>query len=136
MVDVIVLAGPHGSGKTTYAEKMLVRDSHLTLMRMDDVLMELFKTTLIHPYMDSEYFYAMDTLIKKVKDNILNNAEAHIILDCWNMYSGERKTLIERLKGAGADHVICWLFTPPMDTCVTWRLSKPDLKNMFRQVGS
>jgi hypothetical protein len=124
---VYLTSGPRGSGKSIYIKKIVACYPKIVVISRDDVLIELFGSTSLDPYGGGHYI-AKKVLFEKIEKYLSSHNDLDIILDYWNGFSRERVAIIEKLRGLGADRVICWQFFVPVDVCLKWFFSKPDSK--------
>lgn len=120
MKTVILTVGPQGAGKSTYCERVIQTHPDIQLLSRDKLLKQLFGSVWLDPYAGGHY-YAMEQLWKHVRTT-LERATDHttLILDCWNGSLRERSLIVAKLHEAGADKVIAWYFTTPLEQCVHW----------------
>ena len=119
---VILLSGPQGAGKSTYAENICQMNPSAQLVSRDALLMEIYGTVYFDPYCG----FPMDiyeTMYKKIKD-LINERKKHyhcvVIVDCWNGSCRDRTHLVGKFKEHGADKIICWKFMTEYSLCKHW----------------
>ena len=119
---IILLSGPQGAGKSTYAENICQMNPSAQLVSRDALLMEIYGTVYFDPYCG----FPMDiyeTMYKKIKD-LINERKKHyhcvVIVDCWNGSCRDRTHLIGKFKEHDADKIICWKFITEYSLCKYW----------------
>jgi len=125
MKIVYLTSGPRGSGKTEFVKKVASLYPEIEVISRDAILVELFGSTSLNPY-EGGHYIAIEVLHERISKFFSSSKRSKLILDYWNGFSGERVAMIEKLKGLGADCVVCWQFIISIDMCVRWFFTKPD----------
>jgi len=128
MREVIVTAGTRAAGKSTFCEKTIALIPSIVEVSRDKILIELFGSTSLSPYGGGHY-YAYEKMWEAVK-KVLQAPKVTMILDVWNGDSEERKSIIKQLRKLGADRVVVWYFTTPVETVSEWFWRKPGIAKM------
>ena len=123
MKTVFLTVGPQGSGKSVFCQKVVLENQHLKMVSRDAILIELFGTPWLDSY-SGGHFLAHEKMWKDVAE-YLTQDDIALILDCWNGYPEERQEMVKRLRNLGAERVVAWYFTTPLNVCIEWYLQKP-----------
>jgi predicted kinase len=112
--------GPQGAGKSSFCHQLVASNPHLYFHSRDDISIELFGTMY-----GSSYWHpaegAFRAIEKRIQENLRRNPSARIVLDFWNGFPTDRRTINERLLAqCGITRVIAWRFTTPRDVCAEW----------------
>jgi predicted kinase len=126
MCEVILTVGPRASGKSTFCEQTVSFDPNIILLSRDKIMVELFGSTDINPYIDG-HLTANEVLWDQIRSLLVRTPVPRIILDTWNGSSPERRHIIRRLKDLGAQKVIAWYFTTPAELVEEWFWKKPGI---------
>jgi predicted ABC-type ATPase len=105
-----IIAGPNGSGKTTFALKYL-HLAHQPFLNADEIAKEISPEDVSKVQLTAgkEYFKRLNTLIKKQKSFIFEST-----------LSGKGTTrIIQKLKQAGFTISINYLFLETPETCIS-----------------
>lgn len=121
MKTVFLTCGTRGAGKSTYCCKMLKNNPEICLVSRDSILIELFGQTELNPYEDGHHL-TYKIMWERVGKELAgaNGENFQMILDCWNGYPKERQGIIRKLRDVGADRVVAWVFTTPLETVIRW----------------
>lgn len=126
MKNVILTSGPRGAGKSTYVKNFVEKNKNIKYLSRDELLIKMFgKTSLDHYTNGHEYAY--EIFSKKIEKE-LENPSINLIVDSWNGWSRERKSLVNMFRHFGADNVLCWKFITPKNICLEWFMKKEDSK--------
>lgn len=123
MRKVYVTVGTRAAGKTTFCEKILTLEPTVVEVSRDKILIDLFGTTTLDSYSGGHH-YAYEKMWEAVEKALVPEGVS-LILDVWNGCREERQRIIRRLRELGADHVVAWYFTTPLETVETWFWRKP-----------
>lgn len=127
MKTVLLTSGPRGSGKSKYINEISRDCPELAVVSRDEILISLFGSTCLSPY-EGGHHYAHNVMFGKVRECLSENHPAELILlDCWNGYSGQRRSMISKLREMGAEKVICLYFSITEDLCVELFKLKADV---------
>jgi predicted kinase len=123
MSIVALLCGPRGAGKTTHCKKIVAEYPDIQHMSLDDTMTRVFG----YPWPDTDtgaWSVAYDVMMDDIKSAILANPSAIILADMWNGSCIDREKLIEKFLKMGADRVVIWYLTTPVDTARHWFLAR------------
>lgn len=125
MSIAIVTCGPRGAGKTTYCQK--IKCDNTELISRDEIATTLYGKTWFNPFFEfMESCNVQEKFFEQATEKA--NQKDITILDIWNPTKHHRAMIINKIKLAGFDRVICWYFTTPLDKCVEWFFQKDDVK--------
>lgn len=120
MKKVILLCGPRGAGKSTYAEAVRVMHPEVKVVNRDRIAMRMFGGVSLNPY-TGQHECVLWRLFERVSRMLaVQREDAVILLDCWNGYAHDRQNIIRRLKNYGADEVWAWYFLTSIDVSARW----------------
>lgn len=125
MKTVILTSGPRGAGKSTYSKKVKEDYLEVKYLSRDEIFIEAFGKTSFDRY-TGDHLIARQIFEDKIKDALSEDDDFKIIIDCWNGFSSERKSLIKLFRELGADTIICWQFIVTTETCLKWFFKKDD----------
>ena len=131
MRHIAVTVGPQGSGKSMFCEKAIKAYPEIVLVSRDEILRELFGDTYLNPYTGQQL--AGMAKMWGVLAKHLEHEKIRIILDCWNGYAEERRTITEWLRSHGADRIEAWYFVTPAEICVQWCFEKKLREKRLRE---
>lgn len=136
MADLVVMMGVPGSGKSTYAKKML-GENDIYLSR------DIIRYALVKE--DEEYFSkeneVLQTFIKAV-DKALTRAKRYVIADATHLNRGSRDKLLRNLQNQ-PDHVYVVYIDVPLEVALernkerTGRALVPEsaIRNMYKSLS-
>lgn len=128
MREVIVTVGTRAAGKSKFCEAALELDPSIIEVSRDKILIELFGSTSLDPYTGG-HFYGYKKLWEAV-EKWLATKDVKMILDVWNEDQSDRRSIIKKLRDFGADRVIAWYFTTPVEAVEEWFWKKPGIAKM------
>ncbi len=125
MREVIVTVGTRGSGKSTFCEKALALDPSFVEVSRDKILLKVFNGTYLDPY-GGGHFFASEKMWAEVTKHLFS-PDLKMILDTWNGDRHDRWLIARKLRDLGADRVVAWYFTTPVETVEEWFWQKPGI---------
>ena len=131
--EVIMMVGTRGAGKSTFLDKTLACDPSIVGVSRDKILFDLFGSMSVDPY--SGGFCNVYEKMWEEAAAALAPRDVRMILDAWNGSSCERQQMLWKLRLLGADRVVAWYFTTPLETVEDWFWKKPDVAKMS-EMGS
>ena len=132
MRRAIVVAGPMGSGKTTFCRSTIAANPGITLISRDDILNELFGTVWLNPY-TGQHQYGEKVMWERVA-TALQAEHAFIILDTWNGSREERSKITKNLRSFGADWIAGWRFITPEAIGLQWYIERESVGKDEKQI--
>lgn len=123
---VYLLVGQRGAGKSHYAKRLLEKQTDLTLISRDEILLRKFGTTDLSPY-GGAHCYVNWLTLRLLRFVFRTSPVTKIIFDCWTGSSKERHILIERLRECGATRVVALYFITSLEYVNVWFWRKPGI---------
>ncbi len=116
-------------GKSTLCTKIKAEYSDIVIISKDEIFDEILaRSEKTGPFdLTETHKQAMKTL-STLLQLVLRKPGVRIILDCFNSYPYERKEMLFVLKQMGADRVVCWQFTTPIEISLPWYLEREKSK--------
>lgn len=127
MKRVILMVGPQYSGKSTFCQKALPLFPDVSYVSRDEILIELFGTTLLSRY-TGEHGAGLNRLWEIVATRLRKRGRVTLLLDMWNGFLQERMLIAEKLRRLGARKVDAWYFVTPLETCIKWSFLREPVK--------
>lgn len=136
MNRVVLTVGPQGAGKSTYCQQIVVDDPTIILISRDQIFNHYCGDDWRDPYTGAWEFGYQKMWEAVVLALASNNVK--LILDCWNDDDYARRSIVKKLRSAGADWVAAWHFFVPEDVCVEWYLARefehrPGIKSHYAE---
>ena len=125
MKTVVLTSGPRGAGKSTFVDAYASRGLDVLVLSRDKLLVDLFGTTTLDSY-SGGHRVASELFLEQVGEALNARDDAKLIVDYWNGFSHERRSLIRNYTRLGAEKVVCWKFLTPKEVCVDWFMKKED----------
>lgn len=125
MNRVYLTSGPRGSGKSTFAKKVIAASPEIILVSRDDILRKRFGYTSLDSYTGG-HAVVYKIVFEKIKEHLNGSEDSVILLDHWNGFPQHRRTIIRDLRGLGVEFVFCLYFVLPLETCQKWFMKKDD----------
>lgn len=126
---VYLVVGPRGSGKSNYAKRLLTRQSDLSFISRDEILVRRFGSADISPYTGG-HWYAREVMHRLLRFTFGTCPNVKIILDCWTGTSEERASLLQTLREYGAKRVVALFFVTPRKVVEDWFWHKPGVAKL------
>ena len=125
MKTVVLTSGPRGAGKSTFVDAYASRSLDVRVLSRDKLLVDLFETTTLDRYSGGHYL-ASKLFLEQVEQALHASEDAKLIVDYWNGFSHDRRSLIREYTHLGAQKIVCWKFMTPKEVCVDWFMKKED----------
>jgi predicted kinase len=134
MRRLILMRGPQGSGKSTFAKELLSMSSNMVRINCDDLRLMMFNV-VFHP-MHSEP--VKETSIA-ILQHLIENTKYSIIMDNMNINSEE--TILEFMKSYPDVQVSTIQMHTPLNTCIDRNSKRPNpvpenvIKEMYEKAS-
>jgi len=129
MREVILTAGPRGSGKSTFCEKAIELEPSIIYVSRDKVITDIFGTDTLDPYTGAQE-HAIKKMWEVVESILQSSEDVQLLFDTWNGFPSQRTFIIDKLREMGADRVVAWYFVTPVETVDRWFWQKPNIAKM------
>ncbi|TSC81496.1 MAG: hypothetical protein G01um101420_968 [Parcubacteria group bacterium Gr01-1014_20] len=126
---VYLLVGQRGSGKSSYAKRLLANQPELLLISRDEILVHKFGSTDTNPYGGAQW-YVLEIMHRFLRFVLRTRPMAKIILDCWTEDSKDRASLVQKLREYGATRVTALYFVTSREVVNSWFWLKPGIAKM------
>ena len=92
---VYLLVGQRGSGKSSYAKRLLANQPELSHISRDEILVRKFGSTDTNPYGGAQW-YALEVMHRLLRFVLRTRPMTKIILECW---TGDSEGRAFRVRG-------------------------------------
>ena len=127
MKKVFFTSGPRGSGKSEYVRKVSLCHPHVIVVSRDEIIMRHGGSTWMDPYSGMSEIVLEEIWGLVARAMVPDNERVHVLIDCWNWSSDDRKHLVQKAREVGADWVGCLQFFLSVERCIEWCRMKPEL---------
>lgn len=127
--SVYLLVGQRGSGKSSYAKRLLANQPELSHISRDEILVRKFGSADTNPYGGAQW-YVLEVMHRLLRFVLRTRPMVKIVLDCWTEDSKGRASLVQKLREYGATRVVALYFVTPREIVNSWFWLKPGIAKM------